>query len=54
MGMNPTDLLYLKTGERIVSNQRLAEIRKNDPSGFAIGFLLEENKPADTALLDQA
>jgi hypothetical protein len=31
MGMKPTDLLYLKTGERIASNQQLAEIRKNDP-----------------------
>ena len=29
--MRPTDLLYLKTGERIASNQQLAEIRKNDP-----------------------
>lgn len=54
MGMKPNDIVYLKTGERIASNERLAQIRKDDPAGFAIGYLLDEKKPEDIALLDQA
>jgi len=54
MGIESTDILYLKTGERVASNERLAQLQKEDPSGFSIFFLLDENDPKERALLDQA
>jgi len=54
MGIKSTDILYLKTGERVATNERLAEIQKEDPSGFAFAYLLNEDDPKDKALLDQA
>jgi Amidohydrolase family len=54
MGIKSTDILYLKTGERVATNERLAQIQKEDPSGFAIAYLLNEDDPKDKALLDQA
>jgi len=54
MGMKSTDILYLKTGERVVNNERLAQLQKQDPSGFSIFFLLDENNPLQKMLLDQA
>ena len=54
MGMKSTDILYLKTGERVATNERLAKLQKEDPSGFAVFFLLDENNAQQKALLDQA
>lgn len=54
LGIKSTDILYLKTGERVATNERLAQLQKEDPSGFAVFFLLDEDDPKDKALLDQA
>jgi len=54
LGIKSADIVYLKTGERVATNERLAQLQKEDPSGFAVFFLLDEDNPKDKALLDQA
>jgi cytosine/adenosine deaminase-related metal-dependent hydrolase len=50
-GLLPSSLTYAPTGERVASADRLAELRRTDPGGLAIIDLLDENDPADRALL---
>jgi N-acyl-D-glutamate deacylase len=54
LGIKSTDILYLKTGERVATNERLAQLQKEDPSGFVLVYFLNEDDPKDKALLDQA
>ena len=54
LGIKSTAVLYLKTGERVATNERLAQLQKEDPGGFSVFFLLDEDDPKDKALLDQA
>src|SRR5271170_2448122 len=50
-GLVPSSLTYAPTGERIASEARLRELRQADPGGLAIIELLDEDDPADRALL---
>jgi N-acyl-D-aspartate/D-glutamate deacylase len=46
-GLTPSSLTYASTGERIVSEARLRELRQADPGGLVIIRLLDEDDPAD-------
>lgn len=54
MGIKSSDILYLKTGERPATNERLAQLQKEDPGGACIVDILNEYDPREKALLDQA
>jgi hypothetical protein len=49
--LTPSDLTYVLTGEQVASAERLRELRAADPGGFAIVRLMDENDPADWAVL---
>jgi hypothetical protein len=49
--LTPPDLTYTPTGEQVASAERLRELRAADPAGLAIIRLLDENDPADRAVL---
>ena len=49
--LKPTDLTYAPTGERVASDDRLRELRAADPGGLAIIRHLNEDDPADLAVL---
>jgi N-acyl-D-aspartate/D-glutamate deacylase len=50
-GLSPSSLTYAPTGERVASAGRLRELRATDPGGLVIIELLNEDDPADRALL---
>ena len=50
-GLTPASLTFAPTGERIASEARLRELRHADPGGLVIIQLLDEDDPADRALL---
>jgi hypothetical protein len=50
-GLTPPDLTYAPTGEQVPSAARLRELRTENPAGLAIIRLLDENDPADRAVL---
>jgi cytosine/adenosine deaminase-related metal-dependent hydrolase len=50
-GLVPSSLTFAPTGERVASASRLRELRRSDPGGLAIIDLLNEDDPADRALL---
>jgi cytosine/adenosine deaminase-related metal-dependent hydrolase len=50
-GLVPSSLTYAPTGERVASEARLRELRRADPGGLVIIDLLDEDDPADRALL---
>jgi N-acyl-D-glutamate deacylase len=54
LGITFSDIVYTKTGERIGSKERLTELRKEDPSGLVVVYLLDEKNKRHMALLDQA
>jgi Amidohydrolase family len=49
--LRPTDLTYAPTGEQVASADRLRELRAADPGGLAIIRHLNEDDPADLAVL---
>ena len=49
--LQPTDLTYAPTGEQVASEERLRELRAADPGGLAIIRHLNEDDPADLAVL---
>jgi len=49
--LKPTDLMYAPTGEQVASEERLRELRAADPGGLAIIRHLNEDDPADLAVL---
>lgn len=54
MGMDYSDIVYLKTGERL-TKERMEEIQKKDPGGsILLRFLDPDGKPGDQALLDRS
>jgi cytosine/adenosine deaminase-related metal-dependent hydrolase len=53
-GLAPSSLTYAPTGERVESEARLRELRRNDPGGLAIIELLNEDDAADRRLLMRA
>lgn len=50
-GLNPSDLSYAPTGERVASVARLRELRAADPGGLVIIRHLDESDAADRSLL---
>ena len=54
LNITSSSILYVKTGEHVSSDARLAEIQKTDPSGIAVIHYLDERKPEEMALLDDA
>jgi hypothetical protein len=50
-GIGPSSIVLVATGERIANEARLREVRDTDPGAEAIVEFLDENDPADTALL---
>ncbi len=50
-GLRPSDLTYAPTGERVADAARLRELRATDPAGLAIIRHLNDDDPADRALL---
>ncbi len=54
MGMDYSDLVYLKSGERL-TKERMEELQKSDPGGsILLRFLDPDGKPGDQALLDRS
>jgi cytosine/adenosine deaminase-related metal-dependent hydrolase len=49
--LTPSDLTYAPTGEQVASEERLRELRASDPGGLAIIRQLNEDDPADLAVL---
>jgi hypothetical protein len=49
--LRPDDLTYAPTGEHVASEERLRELRAADPGGLAIIRHLNEDDPADLAVL---
>jgi cytosine/adenosine deaminase-related metal-dependent hydrolase len=50
-GIGPSSLVLVATGERIADEARLRELRDTDPGAECIVEFLDENDPADAALL---
>jgi len=46
-GLEPTDIVYLPTLERVESAERLEQLRSEDPGGLAIIEFLREERPDD-------
>ncbi len=53
-GMRPSNLVLLGTGERIADEARLIEVRQSDPGAACIVEFLDEQVPADAAILHSA
>lgn len=54
MGIGPQRLTYLPTGERVADAGRLAELRAADPGGDVVVHFLDEDDPADLAVLERS
>jgi len=50
-GLTPADLTYAPTGERVGTEERLRALRADDPGGLVIIRHLDEDDPADRAVL---
>jgi N-acyl-D-aspartate/D-glutamate deacylase len=50
-GLTPSSLTYVPTGEQVATAERLRELRATDPGGLVVIRLLDEDAPADRALL---
>ena len=53
-GIEPSSLVLLPSGERIADAARLSEVRASAPATACIVEYLDENRPADLALLQRA
>jgi hypothetical protein len=49
--LTPADITYAPTGEQVASDERLRELRAADPGGLAVIRHLNEDDPADWAVL---
>ena len=54
MGIGPQQLTYLPTGERVADAGRLAQLRAADPGGDVVVHFLDEEDPADLAVLERS
>jgi len=54
LGIGPQQLTYLPTGERVADDRRLAELRATDPGGDVVVHFLDEDDPADLAVLERS
>ncbi|MEU0316468.1 amidohydrolase family protein [Nocardioides sp. NPDC006273] len=53
-GLVPSSITMVSTGERIASVSRLAELRTTDPGAVCVVHFLDEDSPADNAMLQRA
>jgi hypothetical protein len=53
-GVRPSAIVLLTTGERIADEDRLRQVRESEPGTPCIVEFLDEEDPADLALLDSA
>ncbi len=53
-GLEPGDIRYLPTGERVSSVERLNQLRATDPGGIAVIDFLRESDPDDLGYLMRA
>ena len=53
-GLEPSDIRYLPTGERVSSSDRLTELRAADPGGLAVVDFLHETDPEELGFLVRA
>ncbi len=49
--LKSTDIEYIATGERVASDERLVEIREQDPGGACIVHFFDESEPGDLELM---
>jgi hypothetical protein len=54
MGLTPSSLTYLGTGERVADADRLAELRATDPGGLVVVHFFDEDDDADLAVLERS
>lgn len=54
MGIAPRSITYLPTGERVADADRLRELRVTDPGGLVVVHFLDEQEPADLAVLERS
>lgn len=54
VGLEHDSIVYLKTGERPESDERLTEIQETDPMGLSIIHYLDEGIEEDATLIDKA
>ncbi|MEI7054322.1 amidohydrolase family protein [Nocardioides sp. CCNWLW239] len=52
-GLVPSSITMVTTGERITSVSRLAELRATDPGAVCVVHFLDEDSPADDAMLQR-
>ncbi|MCH9668077.1 MAG: amidohydrolase family protein [Actinomycetia bacterium] len=52
--LKSTDIEYIATGERVATDERLDEIRAEDPGGACIIHFLDESKPEELELIRKA
>ncbi|KIP53185.1 amidohydrolase family protein [Leucobacter komagatae] len=53
-GLTPSNLVLVETGERIADAGRLREVRRTDPGAACIVEYLDDDDPADRALLERS
>ena len=54
LGIEPSDICYLATGERPATLARLADLRAQDPGGMAVIDFLHEDSADDLAILTRS
>lgn len=54
VGIQSSNIYYLKTKEHVASNERLREIQSQDPGGHIVVHYLDEKKPEDMKFIDSA
>lgn len=52
--MDPSKIMYVKTGERPATNERLNQLRATDPGGLAVVHYLDEQNPEEMKFIDAA
>lgn len=53
-GLRPSNIVLVRTGERIADEARLREVRATDPAAACLVEFLDERDPADLALLHRS
>lgn len=52
--LKSSDIMYVKTGERPATDERLAQIQATDPNALAVIHYLDESKPDEMKYIDAA
>ncbi len=53
-GIGPSDIMMVETGERIADLGRLRQLRDTDPGALCVVSFVDEENPADAAMLHRA